>query len=579
MNQTPDAGRSWAGRVRLGAAVGLVSGLPVGLLLGYQGMLTERGSGVLPPWLPYLVYTAAAGAAVGLVVGYRPRGSATAAAVGVLVGLLGWLLWWLTVEPLLAGQAPTWSAAAAGAAYRELVAALLHGGLSGVALQLAGAGRGGRGRAGPADPMRVVIIGGGFAGVGAAQRFERLAVRAGSPDVTLISESNFLLFTPMLAEAASGSLESAHISAPIRAAAGRTRFRQGVIEEVDTDARVVRLAAGSDVAEIGYDQLVLAVGSIPRFLDLPGVEDNAFTLKSLGDADRLRNHVLAALERCDRLEPGAERARMLTFVVAGGGFAGAEIVAELFDLVHGVSHFYPGIGPEEPRFVLVHSRDRILPELSAELGAYALERLTARGIEFRLGERVAEASAREVELTGGDSIPTATFVWTAGNRPSPLVGRLGGEHARNGALVTDPMLRVAGLDGVWAVGDCAQIPDADGAPYPPTAQHAIRQGKAVADNISAVLRGRHPSAFRFSTIGVLVALGHHTAAAEVRGLRFSGLVAWILWRGIYLAKLPGVEKRVRVLLDWLLDIVFPRDIVRADPEPVRRRAPTGGGPA
>ncbi|MGI8799033.1 MAG: NAD(P)/FAD-dependent oxidoreductase, partial [Pseudonocardia sp.] len=549
---------------------------PVGLLLGHQGMLTERGSAVLPPWLPYLVYSAAAGAAVGLVVGYRPRGSATAAAGGVLLGLLGWLLWWLTVEPLLAGQVPTWSAAAAAAAYRELVAALLHGGLTGVALQLTGAGRGGAGRDGvaTADPMRVVIIGGGFAGVGAAQRFERLAVRAGSPDVTLISESNFLLFTPMLAEAASGALEPAHISAPVRAAAGHTRFRQGTVTEVDTDARTVRLLTGIDEQIVGYDQLVLAVGSVPRFLGLPGVEDNAFTLKSLGDATRLRNHVLTTLERADRMAPGEERSWLLTFVVAGGGFAGTEIVAELFDLVHGVSHFYPGIAATEPRFVLVHSGARILPELSAELGDYALSRLTARGIEFRLGVRVAGADAGEVSLTSGEQIQTRTFVWTAGNRPSPLVERIGGEHARGGALTTDGTLRAVGLDGVWAVGDCAHIPDPDndGAAYPPTAQHALRQGKVVADNVTAVLAGRTPTPFRFSTIGVLVALGHHSAAAEIRGRRFSGLTAWVLWRGIYLAKLPGAEKRVRVLLDWLLDLAFPRDIVITDP------TPTAGAP-
>jgi NADH:ubiquinone reductase (H+-translocating) len=282
----------------------------------------------------------------------------------------------------------------------------------------------------------------------------------------------------------------------------------------------------------------------------------------------LRNHILTLLERCDRLEAGAERTSLLTVVVAGGGFAGTEIVAELFDLVHGVSHFYPGIEVMQPRFVLVHSRERILPELSPELGAYALQRLRARGIDFRLGVRVTGVDADEVLLSSGERIAARTFVWTAGNRPDPLVDRVGGSHARNGALVTHPTLRVVGLEGVWAVGDCAHIPDQDndGDPYPPTAQHALRQGKVVADNISAVLAGRSPTAFRFSTIGVLVALGHRTAAAEIRGHRFSGLAAWVMWRAIYLAKLPGAEKRVRVFSDWVLDLAFPRDIVMTEPE-------------
>jgi NADH dehydrogenase len=350
-----------------------------------------------------------------------------------------------------------------------------------------------------------------------------------------------------------------------------TRFRNRVVASVDTDRRAVRLAEGSAPAEwVDYDHLILAVGSVPHFLGLPGIEENAITLKDLQDATRLRNHVLELLERADNVEPDpTERQRLLTFVVAGGGFAGAETIAELFDLVHGVLHFFPGIKPEEPRFVLVHSRDHILPELSVELGEYALQRLRARGIEFRLGIRVSEATEADVLLSDGDRVPTSTFVWTAGNRPDPLVADVAGAHARNGALVTDPCFRVAGLDRVWAVGDCAQIPDPDGGgqPFPPTAQHAIRQGKVLADNVVAVMRGRSPAEFRFRTIGILVALGHRTAAAEIRGRRFSGFAAWLMWRGIYLVKLPGIEKRVRVLLDWLLELVFPRDIV------VTERAP------
>ena len=561
-----------------GAATGLVTALPVAALMGYQGMLDDRGLGVIPQWGVFIGYATAVGVAIGLIVAYRPGGLAVAASGGVLIGLLGWLVFALTLDPVLHGQTPTWSAPAAAAAYGVLVADVLHGALTGAAVHGLLALRARRlGSKGPrpasapaeAEPQtRVVIVGGGFAGLSAARRFERLALRGAPIDVTLIANSNFLLFTPMLAEVASSALEPSHISAPIRAAVPHTRFVYGTVADIDTDDRTVRLSTGtaatSEAERIGYDHLVLAVGSVPHFLDLPGVAEHALTLKDLDDATLLRNHVIGLLEQADHTTTDPEQRRnLLTFVVAGGGFAGSETIAELFDLVHRVLHYFPGIVPTEPRFVLVHSRDRILPELSAELGAYALDRLRSRGIEFRLDVRVVEATATDVLLTDGDRVPTRTFVWTAGNRPCSLVVKLGGEHARNGAPITDPTLRVTGLDRVWAIGDCAQIPDLarDGAPFPPTAQHALRQGTVVADNIVAVIAGRPPMEFGFRAIGLLVALGHRTAAAEIRGRRFSGVAAWLLWRGIYLAKLPGVEKRLRVLLDWVLDLAFPRDIV------------------
>jgi NADH dehydrogenase len=426
----------------------------------------------------------------------------------------------------------------------------------------------------------VVIVGGGFAGVSAAQRFERLALRGRGCDVTLVSESNYLLFTPMLAEVASGALQARHISAPVRAAAAHTRFRHGRVEEIDTARRVVRVATGAGGPEmLPYDHLVLAVGSVPDFLGLPGVAEHAFTLNGLGDARRIRDHVLGLLERADLEPDDRERRRLLTFVVAGGGFAGTEVVAELFDLVHQVLHYYPGVRPEEPRFVLVHSRERILPDLSPELGDYALERLRARGIEFRLGTRVGDTGATEVTLADGERIPARTLVWTAGSRSAPLLDALPAARGRSGALIVDAAFRVPGADGLWAVGDCARIPDPgrSGKPYPPTAQHALREGKLVADNIAAVLRGRPPREFRFRAIGAFVALGHRTAVGEIRSRRFSGVSAWLLWRGIYLAKLPGIEKRARVLFDWTLDLAFPRDIAVTAPSPApaaRRGTPT-----
>ncbi|TDD59352.1 NAD(P)/FAD-dependent oxidoreductase [Actinomadura darangshiensis] len=547
-------------RLVAGMVSGLVSGLAVGALMAWQGLLATHGT---YGWAVFALYAAVTGELLGGFVGRRPFGPAVSAAGGLLLGLLGWTFWWLTVDSLLQGTAPTWSVAAAAQVYPELVGSLLQGTLAGMLFHvIVRRFRERPPRPGPRAP-RVVIVGGGFGGVGAARRFERLGLRGRRIDVTLISDSNHLLFTPMLAGVASGGLEERHISSPVRAAVPHTRFRHGRVAEVDAARRVVRLEAGGEA--VPYDHLVLAVGSVPRFPDLPGVAANACTLKSLADAARLRERVLTLLERADQEDDPGERARLLTFVVAGGGFAGTEVVAELYDLAHDVLHFYPGIDPGEPRFVLVHAGGRVLPELPERLGEYALGKLRARGIEVRLGVRVDGATEREVRLGGGAVIPAATFVWTAGNRPGPLLRTLPGERGPDGSIVVDRTLRVFGLDGVWAIGDCARVPAEDGTPYPATAQHATRQGKAVADNVAAVLRGRRPGPFRFRTIGVFVALGHRTAAGEIRGRPFSGLSAWLLWRGIYLGKLPGIERRVRVLLDWTLDVVFPRDIAVTAP--------------
>jgi NADH:ubiquinone reductase (H+-translocating) len=277
----------------------------------------------------------------------------------------------------------------------------------------------------------------------------------------------------------------------------------------------------------------------------------------------LRNHVIACLEHADVEADPIERARLLTFVVAGGGFAGTEMIAELFDLAYSVLHYFPNLIPADLRFVLVHSRERILPELSEKLASYALRTLRQRGIEFLLGTRVAGATVEAMLLSDGSQVPTRTLVWTAGNQPHPLLRSLSCQRNRGGAVVVDSTLRVQGANRLWAVGDCAEIPDPDqpGSFYPPTAQHALREGKVAAANVVATLRGRPLQSFRFRTIGMLVALGRRTAAAEMMGYQFSGMLAWLMWRSVYLGKLPGLEKKVRVAIDWTLDLLFPRDIV------------------
>jgi NADH dehydrogenase len=560
-----------------GGLAGLLAGLVVGWLEAAQGMMAASFAGVTataPGWGTFLAFAVLVGAGLGAVFGHQPGGHAASLAAGLVAGLLGWALGPLTLLPLLTGEAPTWSLAAATAAFPFLIGALLYGGLTGLGLHLLAGAWLARlpatdAEVPPPPATGVVVLGGGFGGVAAAQQLERELARQPGVEITLVSQSNYLLFTPMLAEVAASSLEARHISAPVRASCRATRFVRAEVEAIDPGARVVTLRAGPAIpAEtLGYDHLVLALGAVPDYHGLPGMAEHSLPLKTLHDATRLRDHVIGLLELADAEPDPAERARLLTFVVAGGGFAGTEMVAELFDLVHSVLHYYPGIGRDEPRFVLVHSRERILPELGPELAGYALERLQARGIRFVLSTRVAGATPDAILLQGGGRIPTRTVVWTAGNRPNPTLDMVPAERTRRGALVVEATMRVPSLNGVWAIGDCAAIPDPGGGTYPPTAQHALREGRAVARNVAAALRGRPPVPIRFRTIGALVALGHRSAAAELRGWRFSGLLAWLMWRAVYLAKLPGFERKARVLLDWTIDLFFPRDIVLGRPTP------------
>lgn len=557
------------------AAAGAAAGLMAGLVLvgpqSAQGMMAPGLAALTPDRIGlvlFLALSALVGAAFAAVFRYRPGGYAATIGGGLLAGLLWWVLRSLTLQPLLAGDGPTWSLPAATAAFPFLIGDVLFGGLMGLGLHLlAPLFLRGRPAAAPAThpATRIVILGGGFAGVAVAKELEHRLAGATGVEVTLVSDSNALLFTPMLAEVASSSLEPQHISTPVRASLPGTVFRKAEVESVDTGAQVVhvRPAPAAPAEALPYDHLVLALGGVPHYRGLPGVAEHAFNLKTLADATRLRNHVIGLLERAD-VEPNPqERRRQLTFVVAGGGFAGAELIAELADMVGGILHYFPHLDRSEPQFVLVHSQDRILPELGPELAGYALGKLRDKGIAVRLKTRVAALRAEAVEFDDGTGLGTRTMVWTAGNRPNPLIATLPFTRSRGGAVSCDATLQVTGSSHVWAVGDCAAVPDPDreGVLYPPTAQHALREGAAAARNIARMLRGRPLRPFRFTTLGTLVVLGHQQAAAEIRGLRFSGLLAWVLWRAIYLVKLPGLEKKLRVLLDWTLDMFFPRDIV------------------
>jgi len=378
----------------------------------------------------------------------------------------------------------------------------------------------------------------------------------------------------MLAEVAGSSLEPSHISTPLRTTLHRTEFIRGRVTGVDLENQRVMLDAGTDSAEscqteLSYDHLVFALGAVSNYLGLSNVQKQAFDFKSLIDAIRIRNRVIEMFERADRERDPEARKPLLTFVIAGGGFAGVELAGAINDFARGILADYPSLRSADVRVVLVHSRDRILPELSESLGHYAQKRMEMRGVEFRLNTRLTNARGGAVVLSDGE-IPAETLVWTAGTAPNPLIKTLPLERDQRGALIVSHDLSVAGHTGVWALGDCAAVVDAkSGKPCPPTAQFALREAATLARNIRATLAGRTTKGFHFDSLGALCVVGHQTACAELtipfareKALRFSGLLAWFMWRSIYLGKLPGLERKVRVLVDWTVELFFPKDIVQ-----------------
>lgn len=415
-----------------------------------------------------------------------------------------------------------------------------------------------------ADRQRILILGGGFGGLYTALHLEKALARGANLDVTLVNRENFLLFTPMLHEVAASDLEMTHIVSPIRKLLRRVHFVEGHVESIDLGARRVVVSHGSEHHhhDLEYDHLVIALGSVTNFYNLPGVEERALTMKSLGDAIYLRNRLIQLMEEANVECACDVRTPLLSIVVAGGGFAGVETIAAVNDFVREALEFYPGLHEDLLRIVLVHDGPHLLPELGEKLGTYAQQKLAERRVEIRLKTRITGMSENGVGLSDGTAVPAKTLVWTAGTAPNPLLATLPCRSER-GRLVANEYLEVPEWPGVWALGDCAWIPDPrTGKPYPPTAQHALRQGKVLAGNILAAIQGRPRRPFVFTTIGLLAAIGKRTGVAQVLGINFSGFLAWWLWRTIYLSKLPRFEKKVRVALDWLLDLIFSKDIVQ-----------------
>lgn len=431
---------------------------------------------------------------------------------------------------------------------------------------------------GAQERKKIVILGAGFAGVNVARELARLLPREEDAEITIVDQHNFMLFTPMLTEVAGGEVDTRHIVSAVRRLSPRVTFAQGRVDGVDLASKKVTLTVGASAAGIPHsqtilqaDHLVFALGSVTNFHGLPGVKEHSLTIKSIGDAAAIRNRALALLERADAEQDAAKRRDLLTFVVGGGGFSGVETMAALNDLARDGVKTYRHIGPDDIRTVLIHPGKRLLPEISAGLAGYAQMKLQQRGVEVVLNTKITQAGEDYVEIEGGKRISTRLLVWTAGVKPSPLIGVLDVKRGEHGGIVVDQCCAVPGHSGLWAVGDCAEVPQKGGQKtYAPTAQNATREGTQVARNIVAVLQGRRPRPFSYTPMGELALVGRHSGVASIFGLHFSGLPAWAMWRAVYLAKMPLMRNRLHIGTDWLLDLLFGREIAAL---PITRSEP------
>jgi NADH dehydrogenase len=411
--------------------------------------------------------------------------------------------------------------------------------------------------------MRIVVLGGGFAGVATVRHLERVLRRRKDVEITLVSRENAFVLTPLLFEACSGSLELRHCAQPIRAALRRARFIEAAVESVDPERQLVRAVAPDGGAHhLAYDHLVVALGASTNDNLIPG-SSQALTFKTMADALALRNHLIEQFERADATADSVRRCECLTVVVIGGGLVGTELVGELTAFADGVLRFYPRIRRDEVRFLLFEAGPRVLPEVDEQLAATAARVLERRGVEIQVSTAVRSIETGRVRLEN-DTIDAATIVLTAGILPSAGASAIPVVRDQRGKIAVDATMRSRSHPQVWALGDCAAVPGPDGRPYPALAQHAIRQARHLATNIGATIEGRVPSAFIFRSLGTMASLGHTRAVARVFGMRLTGFPAWWLRRTYYLFQMPRWDRRLRIVLDWTVALFFRPDITRVD---------------
>jgi NADH dehydrogenase len=395
----------------------------------------------------------------------------------------------------------------------------------------------------------VLVLGGGFAGAYVARLL-------GERGATIVSPENFMLFTPLLPEAASGTLEPRHCVVPLRVMCPHADLLLGRVARVDLAARTAHVQTDEGMQDVAWRDLVIALGAVPRVAPVPGLTEHGLSFKSIADAINLRNHVLRELETADAASDDAERRRHLSFVFVGAGYAGVEALAELADLVEDASRYYPRLAGVPRRWVLVDAAPKILPEIPSRLGEYAAKELVERGVEIHVGTTIESVTADEVTLAGAVRIPTNTLVWTAGVAPNPLLRELGLPLDERGHVEVDDLLRARGHEHVWALGDCARVPNRmTDHPDPPTSQHALRQARRLAKNIAG-----DPQPYSYRMLGQVATLGRYKGIADVLGLRLRGFLGWFVTRSYHLYQLPLFSRKLRVVADWTVSLLFRRDV-------------------
>jgi NADH dehydrogenase len=418
----------------------------------------------------------------------------------------------------------------------------------------------------PGGPVRVLVLGGGFAGVHAAWHLQRLRRKSSRPiEITLVNRDNYFLMTPLLFEAGSGVLEPRHAVQPIRTLLQHCRFVEADVEHIDVDQQcvLVRHAPGFDPWELRYDHLVVAMGGVTNTAIIPGSE-KAMTFKTLADAIYLRNHIIDLFERADVDVDAERRDALLRFVIIGAGLVGVELMGELTEFVGQLSRSYPRVERRHISFHLLEAGPKILPEMERDLADYAAERLRKRGVDVRVDSPARAIDENAVHLPDGTQLTAATIVLAAGVAVNPLVRALPLEKDRKGRIQTDSAMLARGRTTVWALGDCASIPDPEGKPYPQLAQHALREARVVAQNIVAAVNGRPTKPFVYNTLGTLAALGHYDGVGRVWKFKIRGFVAWFAWRTYYLFQMPRWERRIRIMMDWTVALLFKNDVVKLD---------------